>query len=103
VKTIVHPRLGEYEQIDESPLFIRITYPQHNYDFWILKTELEIDMKKAPAKRAQKYTPEQKLARKEAAKKRRPVTRHAMARGSGGRSGWRKTPASDPKSARGLN
>jgi hypothetical protein len=53
--TITHPKLGECEQIGESPPFIRITHPQHNYDFWILKTELEIDEKSAGETRAEIY------------------------------------------------
>ncbi len=41
MRTVKHPRFGVVEVLDESPNLVRIAHPEHGYEFWLPKKELE--------------------------------------------------------------
>jgi hypothetical protein len=60
-----HPRFGEVEVLQESPLFLQIEHPSHGYLMWFPRTELEVAVKQVAAKAPKvKKSPGEKAAAK---------------------------------------
>jgi len=65
--TVVHPRHGRVEVLQESPLFLQIE--QHGHAFWFPKKELTVEVQEK-AKRTPKAKPPLTAAQEEKAKRR---------------------------------